>query len=88
MTRLSSWFARMLSQGGKEIFLKSVAMALLVYAMSYFRLPKTTCAKITRAMSDFWWNPEKKRKRFIGLVGKNYASQRLKEASVSRTLKI
>lgn len=53
--RINSWSAKLLSKGGKEVLIKSVAQALPTYVMSCFLLPQETIRKLTSAISRFWW---------------------------------
>lgn len=59
---MTGWYAKNLSQGGKDILLKSVVMTLPVYAMSCFKLPKGTIQKLTSMMMEFWWNTQSQNK--------------------------
>ncbi|KAA3485169.1 reverse transcriptase [Gossypium australe] len=47
--------SRLLSQGGKEVFIKSVLQAIPTYAMSYFLFPRVLCEKIESVLARFWW---------------------------------
>ncbi|KAK5834916.1 hypothetical protein PVK06_010596 [Gossypium arboreum] len=53
--KVQSWGARLLSQGGKEVFIKTVLQAIPTYSMSCFLFPKTLCTKLESIMSRFWW---------------------------------
>ncbi|KAA3458589.1 reverse transcriptase [Gossypium australe] len=53
--RIEAWSSRLLSQGGKEIFIKSVLQAIPTYAMSCFLFPKALCEKIESRLANFWW---------------------------------
>ena len=50
------WSKRFLSPGGKEVLLKSVALALPVYSMNIFKLPKSICEEINGILAKFWWS--------------------------------
>jgi hypothetical protein len=41
--------------GGKEILLKAIIQAILVYAMAVFKIPKSICKELIDAMARFWW---------------------------------
>ncbi|KAG2304864.1 hypothetical protein Bca52824_033515 [Brassica carinata] len=60
--KLTGYQARLMSQGGKEVVIKSVAMSMSVYAMSVFRLPKTTTDNIV-SLANFWWNSDQEKKK-------------------------
>lgn len=69
--KLSNWYSRSLSQGGKETLLKSVAMAMPIFAMSCFTLPQSTVKNLSSAMATFWWSSFNTPRKFIGKVGKS-----------------
>lgn len=54
--RINSWSAKLLSKGGKEVLLKSVAQALPTYVMSCFLLPQDIISKLQSAIAKFWWS--------------------------------
>lgn len=55
----------MLSKGGKEILLKTVAQMLPNYAMGVFLLPLNLCQDLERMMCKFWWKTDAKKDKSI-----------------------
>ncbi|CAN6580853.1 unnamed protein product [Malus baccata var. baccata] len=54
-SRMAGWAEQFLSQAGKEILIKAVAMAMPNYAMSCFKLPIGVCKDIEKAVRNYWW---------------------------------
>ncbi|GJN23880.1 hypothetical protein PR202_gb11570 [Eleusine coracana subsp. coracana] len=61
--RISGWKEKLLSSGGKEILIKSVAQAIPVFAMMVFRLPNKIYKGMIDAISQYWWGDEEEQKR-------------------------
>lgn len=79
--RTEGWSKKYLSPAGKDILIKSVAMALPVYSMNCFLLPITICDEINRVISSFWWGTENG-KRKIPWVAWNRLSLPKKEGGL------
>ena len=58
-SKISSWHHKLFSSGRKEILIKAVAQAVLAYAMSVFKLPKSLCEDIQKEIARFWWGSKK-----------------------------
>jgi hypothetical protein len=53
--KIQGWLERLLSAGGKEVLIKSVAQAIPVFSMACFRIPKGLCEHINSMLRKFWW---------------------------------
>ena len=54
--RAASWDGKWISQGGREVLVKSVLQSLPTYAMSVFLVPLEITRDIERIIARFWWN--------------------------------
>lgn len=62
--RIASWKARMLSQAGRNILIKSVASAILVYNMFVLHIPKDITNQIDKCLRKFLWGEKTTQKKF------------------------
>ena len=53
--KLQGWKEKTISQGGKEVLIKSIVQAIPTYAMSCFILPDSIVKEIEAACARFWW---------------------------------
>lgn len=63
LSRLEGWYLQHLSQGGKEVLLKSTAGGIPVFPMSVFKLPKSIVTSLSSAMANFWWGSDAHKKK-------------------------
>ena len=55
LQRTNGWKEKNLSTTGKQTLLKSMVQAILVYAVSVFKLPKGICKDMCDVIAKFWW---------------------------------
>jgi hypothetical protein len=56
--RINGWKETQLSIGGKEILLKEVSQAILIFSRSVFQIPKGVRKRMMDAIAKFWWDDD------------------------------
>lgn len=57
---MNSWSKRLLSYGGKDVFIKSVLQSIPTYAFSVFLAPKGVIEELHSKTSHVWWGGNEK----------------------------
>ena len=82
--RTRKWSHKFLSEGGKEVLLKTIAIAVPVYTMNVFKLPKGTAEEINKVLAQYWWSKSSKKKPMHWISWKRMSLPKTKAALVSK----
>ena len=52
--KITGWKGKLLSNAGREIFIKAIAQATPTYIMNCFKLPDSLCSEINSMVGGFW----------------------------------
>ena len=61
--KLAGWKEKSFSKAAKEILIKAVALAILTYTMSCFKIPDSLCDDLTIMIRNFWWGQKSEEKK-------------------------
>lgn len=73
--KLQGWKGKYLSAAGKELLVKVVAQAILLYSVYCYLLPKYFYDELHQIMASFWWNEMGMKSEYIICLGINSAGQ-------------
>jgi len=81
--RINGWKEKLLSMGGKEILIKSIAQAVPVYAVMVFKIPKKSAKELRWPSLNIGGVMTVNIGGFIGRSGGNYVCRSAKVVWVS-----
>ena len=70
------WKEKFISKAGREVLIKTMAQAIPTYAMSIFKLPKSTCDNINSLLAKYWWGQTKEERKIHWINWKKLCTQK------------
>ena len=61
--RVMGWKEKFISKVGREILIKTIALAIPTYSMGIFRISKALCDNINSTLAKYWWRQTKDEKK-------------------------
>ena len=62
--RLSSWKGKLLSVGGRLVLINAVLSNMVLYMLSFFKLPKGVLTRLDYFRSRFFWQGDNEKKKY------------------------
>ncbi|XP_050217615.1 uncharacterized protein LOC126668466 [Mercurialis annua] len=69
--KVASWKGNLISYGGREVLIKSLATTVPVFSMLCFLLPKGIHKEINKFISNFWWGRKNEERKMHWVSWKN-----------------
>ena len=57
------WKEKLISKAGREMLIKTISQAILIYSMSLFKIPKAIKDSINTTLAKYWWGQTKDEKK-------------------------
>jgi len=85
--RLNSWGNKYVSLGGRMVLLNAVLNAILIFYLSFFKVPVKVWKRLVKIQREFLWGSVRGGRRFVGLSGRRFVNLAPKEDWVLEILR-
>ena len=57
------WKEKLISKARREVLIKIISQAIMIYSMSLYKIPKAVGDSINATLAKYWWGQTKDEKK-------------------------
>ena len=61
--RVMGWKEKLISKARREVLIKIISQAIMIYSMSLYKIPKAVGDSINTTLTKYWWGQTKDEKK-------------------------